>query len=198
MTDTIAEHADPTLHQGEPLIELSDVGKSYGNIRALQRHQPDGPRRRGHLRPRRQRRRQVHPDQDHLRAAPAQRGHPRRRRGGRLLHPARGPGPRHRHGLPGPGRRPLMPVWRNFFLGSEMTSGGVPARRPEIREMKRIADEELRKMGIVLRTSTSPSAPCPAASASASPSPGPSTSAPGSSSWTSPPPPSASSSPASC
>ena len=32
MTDTISEHADPTLHKGEPLVEMDDVGKSYGAI----------------------------------------------------------------------------------------------------------------------------------------------------------------------
>jgi simple sugar transport system ATP-binding protein len=35
MTDTIAEHADQTLHEGEPLVEMVDVGKTYGAIRAL-------------------------------------------------------------------------------------------------------------------------------------------------------------------
>jgi simple sugar transport system ATP-binding protein len=45
---------------------------------------------------------------------------------------------------------PLMPVWRNFFLGSEITSGVWPLRRLEIARMKRIADEELRDMGVVL------------------------------------------------
>src|SRR3954463_3316981 len=35
MTDTLAEHADSHLHRGEPLIEMEDVGKSYGAIRAL-------------------------------------------------------------------------------------------------------------------------------------------------------------------
>ncbi|MFI1068739.1 ATP-binding cassette domain-containing protein [Streptomyces puniciscabiei] len=45
---------------------------------------------------------------------------------------------------------PLMPVWRNFFLGSEMTRGPWPVRRLDIARMKRTADEELRNMGIVL------------------------------------------------
>ncbi|MER5429927.1 ATP-binding cassette domain-containing protein [Streptomyces sp. NPDC002588] len=45
---------------------------------------------------------------------------------------------------------PLMPVWRNFFLGSEMTKGPWPVRRLDIEKMKRTADEELREMGIVL------------------------------------------------
>jgi simple sugar transport system ATP-binding protein len=45
---------------------------------------------------------------------------------------------------------PLMPVWRNFFLGSEMTKGPWPFRRLDIARMKKTADEELRNMGIVL------------------------------------------------
>jgi simple sugar transport system ATP-binding protein len=45
---------------------------------------------------------------------------------------------------------PLMPVWRNFFLGSEITKGPWPVRRLDIETMKKTADEELRAMGIVL------------------------------------------------
>ncbi|MFK0288579.1 ATP-binding cassette domain-containing protein [Streptomyces sp. NPDC090499] len=45
---------------------------------------------------------------------------------------------------------PLMPVWRNFFLGSELTKGPWPVRRLDIAKMKKTADEELRNMGIVL------------------------------------------------
>ncbi|MCQ4043121.1 ATP-binding cassette domain-containing protein [Streptantibioticus rubrisoli] len=45
---------------------------------------------------------------------------------------------------------PLMPVWRNFFLGSELTRGRWPLRRLDIALMKKTADEELRNMGIVL------------------------------------------------
>ncbi|MFH0522198.1 ATP-binding cassette domain-containing protein [Streptomyces sp. M41] len=45
---------------------------------------------------------------------------------------------------------PLMPVWRNFFLGSEMTKGPWPIRRLDIESMKKTADQELRNMGIVL------------------------------------------------
>ena len=44
-----------------------------------------------------------------------------------------------------------MPVWRNFFLGSEMTKGPWPVRALDIEQMKQTADEELRDMGIVLR-----------------------------------------------
>ncbi|MEU9404186.1 ATP-binding cassette domain-containing protein [Streptomyces sp. NPDC048281] len=45
---------------------------------------------------------------------------------------------------------PLMPVWRNFFLGSEMTKGPWPVRRLDIAKMKETADRELRNMGIIL------------------------------------------------
>ncbi|MDX3800511.1 ATP-binding cassette domain-containing protein [Streptomyces sp. AK04-3B] len=45
---------------------------------------------------------------------------------------------------------PLMPVWRNFFLGSELTKGPWPVRRLDIEKMKKTADQELRNMGIVL------------------------------------------------
>jgi simple sugar transport system ATP-binding protein len=45
---------------------------------------------------------------------------------------------------------PLMPVWRNFFLGSEMTKGPWPIRRLDIERMKQTADQELRHMGIIL------------------------------------------------
>ena len=35
MTDSLHEHADPELHKGEALVEMVDVGKTYGAIRAL-------------------------------------------------------------------------------------------------------------------------------------------------------------------
>jgi len=46
---------------------------------------------------------------------------------------------------------PLMPVWRNFFLGSEMTRGVGPLRRLDVKAMRTITKEELAKMGIDLR-----------------------------------------------
>jgi simple sugar transport system ATP-binding protein len=46
---------------------------------------------------------------------------------------------------------PLMPVWRNFFLGSEITKGVGPLRRLDISAMKRITKTELAAMGIDLR-----------------------------------------------
>ncbi|MFD5746655.1 ATP-binding cassette domain-containing protein [Streptomyces sp. NPDC127033] len=45
---------------------------------------------------------------------------------------------------------PMMPVWRNFFLGSELTRGRWPARMLDIPRMKSVTDQELRNMGIVL------------------------------------------------
>ncbi|GAA3745903.1 simple sugar transport system ATP-binding protein [Spinactinospora alkalitolerans] len=45
---------------------------------------------------------------------------------------------------------PLMPVWRNFFLGSELRTGPRPFRRLDVRRMRAITDEELKKMGIDL------------------------------------------------
>ncbi|TDC20925.1 sugar ABC transporter ATP-binding protein [Streptomyces sp. 8K308] len=44
----------------------------------------------------------------------------------------------------------LMPVWRNFFLGSELTRGRWPLQRLDIPRMRQVADAELRAMGIVL------------------------------------------------
>jgi simple sugar transport system ATP-binding protein len=46
---------------------------------------------------------------------------------------------------------PLMPIWRNFFLGSEPTRGWGPLRRLDVARMKRTTRDELAKMGIDLR-----------------------------------------------
>jgi len=46
---------------------------------------------------------------------------------------------------------PLMPVWRNFFLGSEPTKGFGPLRRLDVSTMKTTAKDELAAMGIDLR-----------------------------------------------
>jgi simple sugar transport system ATP-binding protein len=45
---------------------------------------------------------------------------------------------------------PLMPVWRNFFLGSEVVKGVWPLRALSVREMRDKAKDELHKMGIDL------------------------------------------------
>ncbi|GAB6897646.1 ATP-binding cassette domain-containing protein [Kineosporia succinea] len=46
---------------------------------------------------------------------------------------------------------PLMPVWRNFFLGSEVTRGRGPLRRLDVARMKETTRTELAAMGIDLR-----------------------------------------------
>lgn len=46
---------------------------------------------------------------------------------------------------------PLMPIWRNFFLGSEPTKGLGPMKRMDVAAMRRITRDELLKMGIDLR-----------------------------------------------
>src|SRR5215217_7893245 len=38
---------------------------------------------------------------------------------------------------------PLMPVWRNFFLGSEITKGFGPFKRLDLETMKKITKTEL-------------------------------------------------------
>jgi simple sugar transport system ATP-binding protein len=45
----------------------------------------------------------------------------------------------------------LMPVWRNFFLGSELTKGRGIFRRLDIARMREITGKELADMGIHLR-----------------------------------------------
>lgn len=46
---------------------------------------------------------------------------------------------------------PLLPVWRNFFLGSEITRGVWPLSRLDKTRMKQITDQALRHMGIVVK-----------------------------------------------
>ncbi|MEV5982485.1 ATP-binding cassette domain-containing protein [Streptomyces sp. NPDC052114] len=46
---------------------------------------------------------------------------------------------------------PLMPVWRNFFLGSEPTKGVGPFRRMDVDLMRETTRAELLRMGIDLR-----------------------------------------------
>ncbi|AKH85530.1 ABC transporter ATP-binding protein [Streptomyces sp. CNQ-509] len=46
---------------------------------------------------------------------------------------------------------PLMPVWRNFFLGSEPTLGRGPLRRLDVAKMRATTHAELLRMGIDLR-----------------------------------------------
>jgi simple sugar transport system ATP-binding protein len=46
---------------------------------------------------------------------------------------------------------PLMPVWRNFFLGSEPTRGSGPFKRLDVALMRETTRAEMLRMGIDLR-----------------------------------------------
>jgi simple sugar transport system ATP-binding protein len=46
---------------------------------------------------------------------------------------------------------PLMSVWRNFFLGNEITKGWGPLRRLDVKKMQELAKKHLMEMGIDLR-----------------------------------------------
>lgn len=43
---------------------------------------------------------------------------------------------------------PLMSIWRNFFLGAEPTRGVVPFRRLAVGRCRRVAREEMAKLGV--------------------------------------------------
>ena len=49
-----------------------------------------------------------------------------------------------------------MEVWRNFFLGSELRKGNYPLAPMDIKAMRRIADDELKKMGISVKDINQP------------------------------------------
>lgn len=51
---------------------------------------------------------------------------------------------------------PLMSVWRNFFLGSEPTKSFGPISWIDVDKAKRIAKEEMSKMGIDIRDTEQP------------------------------------------
>jgi simple sugar transport system ATP-binding protein len=46
---------------------------------------------------------------------------------------------------------PLMSVWRNFFLGNEITKGWGPFSRLDVKKMKELTKQQLMEMGIDLR-----------------------------------------------
>ena len=51
---------------------------------------------------------------------------------------------------------PLMSVWRNFFLGNEITKGWGPFKFLDVKLMRDIAKQELLNMGIDLRDTNQP------------------------------------------
>src|SRR4051794_22832459 len=157
MTDTITEHADPELTRGEALVEMTGVGKSYGAIRALRGID-------------------LRVDAGEVTCVLGDNGAGK----STLIKIMSGLHPHNEGSLKVDGREltfgsprealdhgiatvyqdlavvSLMEVWRNFFLGSELTAGRFPLAGMRIKEMKRIADEELRKMGIVVNDINQP------------------------------------------
>jgi simple sugar transport system ATP-binding protein len=51
---------------------------------------------------------------------------------------------------------PMMSVWRNFFLGNEITVGWGPFRMLNIKKMKALSKQQLFEMGIDLRDTDQP------------------------------------------
>jgi simple sugar transport system ATP-binding protein len=157
MTDTIAEHADTTLHKGEPLIEMSDVGKTYGPIRALRGVDltvnagevtcvlgDNGAGKSTLIKIMSG----LHPHSEGTLKVDGQEAHfgsPREAldRGIATVYQDLAV-------------VSLMEVWRNFFLGSELRSGKVPLAPLKIKDMREIADIELRKMGITVKDINQP------------------------------------------
>src|SRR4051812_2665167 len=157
MTDTLAEHADPTLHRGEPLIEMTDVGKSFGPIVALSGINltvnagevtcvlgDNGAGKSTLIKIMSG----LHPHNEGLLKVDG------------VVTSFRSPREALGHGIATVYQDlavvPLMEVWRNFFLGSEVSAGKFPLAGLKIRQMREIADSELRKMGIVVKDINQP------------------------------------------
>ena len=157
MTDTLAEHADPTLHRGEPLIEMDNVGKSFGPIVALSGINlrvnagevtcvlgDNGAGKSTLIKIISG----LHPHTDgtlKVDGTPVTFGSPRDALD---------------HGIATVYQDlavvSLMEVWRNFFLGSEIRKGNYPLAPLDIKAMREVADSELRKMGIDVRDPDQP------------------------------------------
>jgi simple sugar transport system ATP-binding protein len=157
MTDTLQEHADPTLHKGEPLVEMVDVGKTYGAIQALEGIN-------------------MVVNAGEVTCVLGDNGAGK----STLIKIISGLHPHNEGSLKVDGAEvnfssprdsldhgiatvyqdlavvSLMEVWRNFFLGSELAGSKFPFAGMKIKDMKRIADEELRKMGIVVKDINQP------------------------------------------
>jgi simple sugar transport system ATP-binding protein len=151
------EHADTSLAKGEPLVEMDNVGKSYGAIRALRGIN-------------------LTVNAGEVACVLGDNGAGK----STLIKIIAGLHPHNEGTLRVDGKEvtfsspraalehgiatvyqdlavvALMEVWRNFFLGSEMTGGKFPLAGLKIKEMREIADAELRKMGIVVKDINQP------------------------------------------
>ncbi len=152
MTDTLQDHADPELHKGEHLVEMTNVGKTYGAIRALKGIN-------------------LTVNAGEVTCVLGDNGAGK----STLIKIIAGLHPHNEGTMKVDGREvsfssprdslghgiatvyqdlavvSLMEVWRNFFLGSELVSSRAPLAPLKVKEMKQIADAELRKMGIVVK-----------------------------------------------
>jgi simple sugar transport system ATP-binding protein len=157
MTDTLAEHADPTLHRGEPLIEMENVGKSFGPIVALSGINltvnagevtcvlgDNGAGKSTLIKIISG----LHPHSEgtvKVDGNPVTFGSPRDALD---------------HGIATVYQDlavvSLMEVWRNFFLGSEIRKGNYPLAPLDIKAMREIADSELKKMGVTVKDINQP------------------------------------------
>jgi simple sugar transport system ATP-binding protein len=157
MTDTITEHADHTLHEGEPLVEMTDVGKAFGPIIALEGINLT-----------------VRAGEVACVLGDNGAGKSTLIKIISGLHPhtsgtlkvdgqdVRFSSPRDslNHGIATVYQDlavvSLMEVWRNFFLGSELRKGNYPLAPMDITAMREIADSELKKMGISVKDINQP------------------------------------------
>lgn len=157
MTDSVVEHPDPSLRDGPPLIEMIDIGKFYGAIRALKGI---------NLRVNAGEVTCVLGDNGAGKSTliKIMSGLHRHSEGslkvdGKDLEFS---SPREAldHGVATVYQDlavvGLMEVWRNFFLGSELRAGKAPMAPMRINEMRRIADTELKKMGITVKDINQP------------------------------------------
>src|SRR4051795_5934348 len=157
MTDTIAEHAADDLRAGTPLVEMDDVGKSYGAIRALEGIN-------------------LRVNAGEVACVLGDNGagkstlikiisglHPhtegRLTVDGQEMHFS---SPRESldHGIATVYQDlavvSLMEVWRNFFLGSGLRRGTPPRAPRDIRGIREPADTERRKRGTTVKAITQP------------------------------------------
>lgn len=157
MTDTLAEHADPTLHRGQPLVEMENIGKTFGPIVALSGIN-------------------LHVNAGEVACVLGDNG------AGKStlikiisgLHP-HSEGTLKVDGKPVTFNSPrdsldagiatvyqdlavvsLMEVWRNFFLGSEIRKANYPLAPLDIKAMREITDSELKKMGVTVKDINQP------------------------------------------